>query len=646
MKRYFNLTKLSVAALFTFAASFTMSAKLDVSQIVGSYTFSADLEWVDEELAEELELTEDLLSTGVVDVEFASATSVIFRNFVLANSERRVSTQQAENENQIELIAQEITGTYGSGNLYFANENGDFPMSARDVWPGYYLDITLNDDGTLTTEPFTIVQAFYGDNGNSGPCYTIARYTNVVLTPIAEDLGNAHNFQGTYTVKGTLTTYSENNLSSGTTDNNAEFEMIIYTIENEDGTVSTVFGEFAGYTDLPEINKVGYGTSGYVKENVCNLFTGAATLYHNFFDTQADEYYLICVGQPDVTETDGVPTYNNSVYIPLTYDEDADTYTLGDFTVWSRSYSDFTYTILSKWSNLTVTRTGDAEYPEDLAFGETLYVIGQLVDGESDWTTGVEMTQDADAKTYTATGLTLSAKSGFKIFNGEWSNEYEFGGTGDTDIELGQPYFLVQGGSNLTVAGNFLTVVNATVVVNWSDMTVTVTGELQDEIPQNPTLYLIGGNINGEEWTLKTNQLNEEGGVYTLDCATIASGFKINDGSWSGAYNIGSSQKVVVGTETITVENGSNPANITFSDGGTYENVRVTFNLNDMTLWVNYTASLGSIEADEDFEGLVDIVALDGRVIRSQVDKNVVTTLTPGVYILRQGNKAQKVLVK
>ena len=60
--------------------------------------------------------------------------------------------------------------------------------------------------------------------------------------------------------------------------------------------------------------------------------------------------------------------------------------------------------------------------------------------------------------------------------------------------------------------------------------------------------YLIGSDVNGKSWTLKSADAKftetETAGVYEWTGTTLGTGFKINDGTWSNANaNFGGSGK-------------------------------------------------------------------------------------------------------
>ena len=103
--------------------------------------------------------------------------------------------------------------------------------------------------------------------------------------------------------------------------------------------------------------------------------------------------------------------------------------------------------------------------------------------------------------------------------------------------------------------------------------------------------YLIGSDVNGKSWTLKSADAKftetETAGVYEWTGTTLGTGFKINDGTWSNANaNFGGSAKLTLGTPyTYTV--GGSSGNITFANNLTTVNSpKVVLNTNNKTITV------------------------------------------------------------
>lgn len=105
---------------------------------------------------------------------------------------------------------------------------------------------------------------------------------------------------------------------------------------------------------------------------------------------------------------------------------------------------------------------------------------------------------------------------------------------------------------------------------------------------QATDLYVIGANVDGQNWALKTNQMTDNGdGTYTWTGNELGSGFKINDGSWSGTYNIGAgSGNLEIGVP-YQCNNAGTSGNINFSEATlVVQNPKVTLDLNSLMLTV------------------------------------------------------------
>lgn len=101
-------------------------------------------------------------------------------------------------------------------------------------------------------------------------------------------------------------------------------------------------------------------------------------------------------------------------------------------------------------------------------------------------------------------------------------------------------------------------------------------------------LYLVGANVDGEEWNLGTNPMTYADGVYTWTGSVLGNGFKINNGTWSDAdYNIGSdgSALLELGVPYDVIAD-KDSQDIRFDGYTSVENVTVVYNPTDMTVTV------------------------------------------------------------
>lgn len=100
-----------------------------------------------------------------------------------------------------------------------------------------------------------------------------------------------------------------------------------------------------------------------------------------------------------------------------------------------------------------------------------------------------------------------------------------------------------------------------------------------------PEMYVIGSNVNGVSWTEgdpggKMTAIGD--GVYEWD-GNLGTGFKFNDGSWAGSYNLGSSKKYSLG-QTLILDNDGGSGNINFDGFTMLRNAHVVLNINDLSL--------------------------------------------------------------
>lgn len=105
--------------------------------------------------------------------------------------------------------------------------------------------------------------------------------------------------------------------------------------------------------------------------------------------------------------------------------------------------------------------------------------------------------------------------------------------------------------------------------------------------------YLIGDNVNGNNWKLKDPTAmfspTETDGVYTINVEILGTGFKINNGTWSDPnYNFGApstSKKLTVG-EPYTYWANANSGNISLNGVTEVENATATLDTNAKTILV------------------------------------------------------------
>lgn len=264
-----------------------------------------------------------------------------------------------------------------------------------------------------------------------------------------------------------------------------------------------------------------------------------------------------------------------------------------------------------------------------------LYLIGSNVDGQ-EWALGTNQMTYADG-VYTWTGSVLG--NGFKINNGSWDNpDYNIGSDGSALLTLGTPFTVVANGDAQDIKlADYVSVENATVVYNPSDMTVTVTGT-GVEAPAIPELY-VRGVMNG--WGA-TDQMTESNGVYTYKFESVsadAAEFKIADSTW-GVHNYGGEAMIVYcnkpGVQTLV----SNGANVTISNWveGPME---ITFDLANLELTV-----AGANQPEDPTTGIESIDNENAPVEYYNLQGVKVADPSNGIFIKKQGSKTSKVVVR
>lgn len=267
-----------------------------------------------------------------------------------------------------------------------------------------------------------------------------------------------------------------------------------------------------------------------------------------------------------------------------------------------------------------------------LSMNAQLYVCGA---GEGlDWAPATPLVVEAADGAYT---FDVKSLTQFKISTafGSW-DEFNAGCyvCNYTEENLGKPVELTKGDANSSTPwkGDYHIVVAA----DMSTITMTTTTEK----PSGPTpIYLRGGMnnwLNDADDALKAKwQLQQQGDskVYTIVCEiSMGTVFKIADADW-GKYNFGLGQEVYEGSEdywnynggdTVMGEDFSGTITVTLGDTNT-DPILVVF---------GEDASVGNVAVDN---APAEYFNLQGvRVAQPE----------SGLYIVRQGDKVSKKLVK
>lgn len=249
----------------------------------------------------------------------------------------------------------------------------------------------------------------------------------------------------------------------------------------------------------------------------------------------------------------------------------------------------YTFTFDPKAMTLVVTGTSTGETPEVDPFANYWVNLGGEFNGNNFYDGGVQPVNKIATFTNQAIG-----QKGFKVKTWDGSTDQYYIADGESSIPTDQWVQFAIDGYDTQVyikdaPANGVYDVEYNVETNQIYLKLVSGGEVTPPTPA--TLYIIGDNVDGQSWALETNPMtyNEETGVYTWTGKTLGSGFKFNDGSWSGLYNIGSMQDESVMLklgEPYAVENNSDSHDILFADGSLVDNPVVTLDLEKKTVTV------------------------------------------------------------
>lgn len=266
----------------------------------------------------------------------------------------------------------------------------------------------------------------------------------------------------------------------------------------------------------------------------------------------------------------------------------------------------------------------------------TYYLIGAGVNGNS-W-----LLKDESAKfTKTEVGVytvnVSSLLSSFKVNDGTWENgNYNLGSNG-ANIELGTPYKYGTG----SVSGNitftdFTELTNATVVLNTNDQTITITGT--PKITEKEW-YVVGINdpemlFNPQMKMTKTATEN----IYELKNVAIQGegGFKISTLNWTEQYGFIEETTTAISEQNLTTTLGvvSIECAVPYNLTGNYD---ITWNYADKT-----------VTFAKNSEGGIEGIGMDETAPAEYFTLQGVRVANPteGLYIVRRGAKAQKVIIR
>ena len=263
------------------------------------------------------------------------------------------------------------------------------------------------------------------------------------------------------------------------------------------------------------------------------------------------------------------------------------------------------------------------------------------------------------ATTFSGEGEELSCEiehftTDFKIVditNDNWDIQY---GTA-TPIEIGKSYVLdgKNGGadpSNTFFAGNVIAVNNAVVKWNPTTFTLTVTGDAEEQVTDGSIIYLIGDpngwNINDGSMTLKSISEDVYQGTFDLAAGNgIYFRFYTALGNWAGDGALPSVGPLPNDNTNVEVEFTDGVFNGTCQPGkGSWQ--LATWDGGDLTMKVNLkdwtvTFTVGSEDA-----GVESIIDANSPVEYYNLQGVKVNNPQNGIFVVKQGNKTNKVVVR
>lgn len=104
-------------------------------------------------------------------------------------------------------------------------------------------------------------------------------------------------------------------------------------------------------------------------------------------------------------------------------------------------------------------------------------------------------------------------------------------------------------------------------------------------------MYVIGTNVDGQSWALGTNKMTQTGeGTYEWSGNVLESGFKINDGTWDAAHNIGRGDAgdITLGT-AYKYYMGDGSGDIFIKDAALVNNPKIVLDMNAGTITLTGT---------------------------------------------------------
>ncbi len=278
------------------------------------------------------------------------------------------------------------------------------------------------------------------------------------------------------------------------------------------------------------------------------------------------------------------------------------------------------------------------------ASAEDYYLVGAFNNWENP---GEVAFVEQDGK-YVAEVASLEIGGGFKITNGTWDETGNWGSNGEA-LVLGEAYTLAPNGANLLFARGVLSIENAVLTLTPGDeytLVVTGTATIDPNLKDWDDLYLMGTITSWDFAAEQMFEYDQNEKVYVLKnvelaCATDGGEYKIAGNGWNPNFGSNGDDPALELNDSNSMAHlvkGSNPDNCPIALDGTYN---IYFEL-------DADGNGGTVEIIDAGEDSVASIAADNNeaVVYYNLQGVEVANPANGLYIVKQGSKVSKMLVK
>jgi len=272
------------------------------------------------------------------------------------------------------------------------------------------------------------------------------------------------------------------------------------------------------------------------------------------------------------------------------------------------------------------------------------YLVGASIENWANPSSAAFVAQGDGVYTVTVENLTGQ----FQITNGTWDPDCHWGCKEDAPLEPGVEYEMAVNGGNVAYIETVKEVNNATVTLRVTEEAkyITVTGDVVTQVaPAYVDLYVMGSITSWEFVDAQKMTFDEEAGEYTYELTVAdnayletAGEYKIAGNGW--APNYGANEDTLPlndnNMETVLVK-GDNPGNAVFGLGEGIYTIYAVMSDDKKTLEVAIEPAGVSVITDDNADVPAVYYNLQGVQVNAPAN---------GLYIVKQGNKVSKVLVK